>query len=366
MSSDIEALQRQCEADHRRLGQLERRLEAGLAERQSDRLAEVQGSVQGLSEEHQSLQRRVEALDERLWRTNSNELGKLRSDLERQLQSVELQAQHRDSEVAAVQMAQRRHGARAQRAERATNVLSARLAGLEQQLRGLVEAQVEARLLSLEHLAVEAQGTEARLSTLGTLRRAEPEALGAGDELEQALASQEARFGSQLAAVASETAFLASETAFLRVKVAGQGERLEAMVGRLHAVHAPVEAPRAHASSDPGKAVRELSRALEQLRMEVARLSEPGSAIHDRVAVLETFRAEVEAVKLDAKEIVGLGERLRELEATLEGSMLESTSDVSAAAGSECTSTNCSRNFVRVESTRSLASTCTKSDVYKL
>lgn len=421
LGSHIEALQRQSDADHRRLGQLERRLEACLAERQpSEKFAQLQGSFQGLSEELQSLQRRVEAVDERLWqRTNGNELGKVRADLEQQLQSLELQCQQRGNEVAAVQMAQKRHGAKAQRAEQLSDELSTRLAGIEQQLQSMAELQLEARMLSVEErIVMDVHEIESRFSDLSIMlqHRAEPQGIDTDNSafVDQALASLEARLGSQLAVVASEAAFL-------RVKVSGQGERLEAMFERLDtSVHAPVEALRkevqAIRNSGPGKAVQELCQALESLRVDVACLSGaelPGAALGERVSALEAFWDEADASKRDdkgsqeriaglesqtnveasalqrspedpaeklqqspnmaellgrlnstGKEIAGHGESVGELQATHEVSVLESESDISAIGGSECTSTNCSGNLPRFGSTRSL--TRTKSDLHKL
>lgn len=385
MTAQLDALQRQSDQDRRRLGQLERRLEASLAERTPEKWAELQGSVQGLAEELQAMQRRVEAVDERLWqRTSGNELGKVRAELEQQLQQLESHSQQRAQEVAAVQLAQKRSSARVQRATQAADELSARFASMERELRAVTELQLESRLLGLEErIQMDMQHLENQMRCK-TSPRCSSEVEGPSfEDLERLVASLESRQGVQLDA-------MASETAFLRVKVSSQGERLESLTERLETtLHAPLDALREEVRRSRCQELAELRQAVDQLRSSpdapLEQIEDLQNQVRENAEVtlqqlaelwrtLKDLAEQVQSSKDHGRvdicgkfdfvhqELSKLQQGLQELEASRELSMVESESDVSVM-GSECISTNCSSQMMPVASTRSL--TRTKSDLLR-
>ncbi|CAK0847925.1 unnamed protein product [Prorocentrum cordatum] len=154
----LQRLQQQCEGDRRRLGQLERRLEAGAEDRvrageQRERWAELQGKVDGVIEETQSITKRVEGLDERLWaRTSGSQGAKQRGrELEQQVQALEQQVR---ISATTSEETSKRQAARLRRAEHAAEEAVRRLARLEEDARGMAPAQrdgfLETRLGTLE------------------------------------------------------------------------------------------------------------------------------------------------------------------------------------------------------------------------
>ncbi|CAE8618452.1 unnamed protein product, partial [Polarella glacialis] len=172
----VTTLQRQCEADRRRLAQLERKFEAKLDEkaREGDgreRWAEVQGSVNGLIEETQALTRRVEGLDERLWaRTSGSELTKQRNrEIEQQVQALEQQSRMtKDTN----EETQKRQATKLRRAEHGLEDALRRVVKLEEEVRqrhgsahrdGYLEARINAMEQQQESLNAELQALQAHI-----------------------------------------------------------------------------------------------------------------------------------------------------------------------------------------------------------
>eukprot|EP00928_Gymnodinium_smaydae_P038959 TRINITY_DN26737_c0_g3_i1.p1 TRINITY_DN26737_c0_g3~~TRINITY_DN26737_c0_g3_i1.p1 ORF type:complete len:1730 (+),score=510.19 TRINITY_DN26737_c0_g3_i1:209-5398(+) len=251
----ISSLQRQCEADRRRIAGLERKVEARLEESARDgenreRWAEVQGSVSGLIEETQGLTRRVESLDERLWaRTSGSELAKQKSrELEQQVQALEQQARITS---ASVEETQKRQAAKLRRAEHTIEDLIKRLTKVEEErsrpLPPPVDGYLQSRVGTLEQhvqeLVGETRSLQMQLDEVQHLydgaRAREDEAADGDSGFGDALHSLERGHASLEKKVLGHVEDLQSSLATLRVKVDGHCSRVGTLAERLETAHVP-------------------------------------------------------------------------------------------------------------------------------
>ncbi|CAK0877147.1 unnamed protein product [Prorocentrum cordatum] len=309
----VQRLQQQCEGDRRRLHQVERRLDAGAEDRsrhgeQRERWAELQGKVDGLIEETQSLARRVEGLDERLWsRTSGSEGARQRSrELEQQVQALEQQARLAASTA---EEACKRQAARLRRAEHAAEEAVRRLARLEEDVHGAAvqhDGFVESRLGTLEQQqeqlddlvrALQAQLDEG-LPGFADLGEDDSGACGprlsaGGRDVDEALHAVEQSHSELEKKLMRQV----EEQAAFRVKVDHQLSRVSALADRLETAHEP---------------------ALEALRSELAGQRSQDRQLADAEAAALRRRVQ-EAADGTEDALAELREGLRELRALPSG-----------------------------------------------
>eukprot|EP00931_Biecheleriopsis_adriatica_P046722 TRINITY_DN26856_c0_g1_i1.p1 TRINITY_DN26856_c0_g1~~TRINITY_DN26856_c0_g1_i1.p1 ORF type:complete len:1680 (+),score=520.77 TRINITY_DN26856_c0_g1_i1:66-5105(+) len=313
----VTTLQRQCEADRRRIGQLEKKLEAKLEERADkqdgrERWAEIQGSVNGLIEETQSLTRRVEGLDERLWaRTSGNELSKQRNrDLEQQVQALEQQSR---LAVAAAEETQKRQATKLRRTEHSLEEAIRRLVKVEEECRhrgsaqrdGYLEARVNAMEQSQEGLDAELRTLQANLEDLQQMReeamvnQQEEVGLDTGD-FDEAVRSVEAGLSTMEKKVSGQIEELSSSLASLRVKVDGQLSRVGTLADRIETAHEPaIESLRAEMAQARLQERRDLDNEVHTLKSQLSEAQETNEEMNSELKeVMRQARAEIAALSL--------------------------------------------------------------------
>ncbi|CAK0893519.1 unnamed protein product [Prorocentrum cordatum] len=348
----VQRLQQQFEGDRRRLHQVERRLEASADDRarhgeQRERWAELQGKVDGLIEETQSLTRRVEGLDERLWaRTSGSDGSKQRGrELEQQVQSLE---QHVRLAAATSEEASKRQAAKLRRAEHAAEESVRRLARLEEEVRGGMAAVqrdrfLETRLSTLEQQqdqldevvqSLQAQIDEGMAGFAG-LGGGGGEVEGeAGRQVDDVLRAVEKSHSELEKKVMKQV----EEQAAFRVKVDHQLSRVNALADRLETAHEPaLESLRAEMASQRCQDRQLADGDTATLRRQ---LQESTDGMEDALAEVREGLRELRDLPRhegDGSALRGLWDRLADLEqraASLEisGSPEEAVS-VGAAAG---------------------------------
>lgn len=330
----IAGLQRQTEADRRRLMQLERSVESRREEAANrgdgrEKWAELQGSVQGLMEEMQELRRRVESLDERLWaRTQGSDHSKKRTqELEQQVQALE---QNSRLAAHAAEETQKRQAAKLRRSEHSLDDLTRRLSKIEEEARSNKDgggqrisyletrvAEVEQQQEQLhEHIDAELQSVHVAIEGYHSVNAVGGDGVAEGhDSLGERHAAMEDRLEAAeraLGAVEKKVSDfrmedLSKTVASLRVKVDGQMQRVSTLAERLETAHEPaLDALRAELSQVRSQDRRESEAHVEALRGRVQEahdgheenLSEVQDQIrqlHSHIAAL-SLRPEEEAV----------------------------------------------------------------------
>jgi len=257
----VSGLQRQHDADRRRLAQLERKLEAKLEEstresmRENDgreKWAEVQGSVKGLIDETQALTRRVESLDERLWaRTSGSEAEKQRHrDLEQQVQALE---QHSRLQAVSSEEAQKRQVAKLLRIDHALEDSVKRLGKLEEDLRTFQSGSqqqhhLESRLRQVQqqngHLDARVRNLQLQVSESLQVMSVNPapqeDTAEQGSRMEEAVQATERGMAALEKRITQQIKDLSSALASLRIKADGQVQRVSSLFERLETVNEPV------------------------------------------------------------------------------------------------------------------------------
>eukprot|EP00929_Paragymnodinium_shiwhaense_P019632 TRINITY_DN13320_c0_g1_i2.p1 TRINITY_DN13320_c0_g1~~TRINITY_DN13320_c0_g1_i2.p1 ORF type:complete len:1691 (+),score=429.72 TRINITY_DN13320_c0_g1_i2:72-5144(+) len=319
----ISGLQRQCEADRRRLAQLERKVEARIEERAREgdgrqNIAEIQGSVHGLVEETQALTRRIEGLDERLWaRTSGNEAAKQQQRaLEQQIQGLEQQLR---LATASSEETQKRHATKMRRAEHELQELVRRLNNTEEELRlrphqqaqRAAESYAEARIAALEQ---QQEQFDAELRTLQMqmdecgLQTGAPDVSSMAqtmtaqheDALQDAIQSSRRDLAAIEKKLCAQVEEMALSLASLRVKVDGQLQRTSTLADRLEKAHEPgVESLRLEITQIRAQDRRELDGEVVTLksRLDAASESQDEALAECRESIRQA-RAEVAALSL--------------------------------------------------------------------
>eukprot|EP00927_Polykrikos_kofoidii_P023700 TRINITY_DN21742_c0_g1_i1.p1 TRINITY_DN21742_c0_g1~~TRINITY_DN21742_c0_g1_i1.p1 ORF type:complete len:1794 (+),score=431.85 TRINITY_DN21742_c0_g1_i1:110-5491(+) len=331
----IAGLQRQCDADRRRLQQLERKVDARLEERTRDNegrqnLAEIQGSVHGLVEETQALTRRIEGLDERLWaRTSGSELAKQRNrELEQSVQAMDQQSR---LAAAAIEETQKRQAAKLRRAEHELQELSRRLAKTDEEMRSRPSQQrdshLEARVVALEqhqeNLEHELRGTQDQLDECHQGVHDLHANVGVRDDqheegnltVEDAIQTCERGISSLEKKIVSQVEELASSLASIRVKVDGQLQRVGTLAERMETAHAPaIDSLRAELMQSRQQDRRELEGELVVLRSKLQEaLDGHDESLGEHREQLRQTRAEIAAISLrpqDSPQLRSAHERL--------------------------------------------------------
>eukprot|EP00930_Biecheleria_cincta_P062788 TRINITY_DN4822_c0_g1_i4.p1 TRINITY_DN4822_c0_g1~~TRINITY_DN4822_c0_g1_i4.p1 ORF type:complete len:1651 (+),score=530.46 TRINITY_DN4822_c0_g1_i4:89-4954(+) len=339
INMSVSTLQRQCEADRRRVTQVEKKLETKLDERSDkgdgrERWAEIQGSVNGLLEETQALARRVEGLDERLWaRTSGSELSKQRNrELEQQVQALEQQSR---LSVAATEETQKRQATKLRRAEHTLEEVVRRMAKVEEEVRqrnsvSHRDGYLEARLNSLEQ---NQESFEAELRVLqaslddGVQQLREEMVANVQDgsgPLDLASAHDEVfrKFEIGLSSLEKKVSCQIQETsaslASLRVKVDGQLSRVASLAERLETAHEPaMDSLRAEISQARSQERRELDAEVHSLKLRMQEAQEANEEVNSEIReAMRQARAEIAALSLRPAEaednswIRGLEDRL--------------------------------------------------------
>lgn len=278
MNTGVSSLQRQCEVDRRRLAQLEKKLEAQLDDRADkhdgrERWAEVQGSVNGLIEETQSLARRVDGLDERLWaRTSGSEASKQRNrEIEQQVQAME---QQNRLAAAAAEETQKRQATKIRRAEHSLEEVLRRMAAMEDEVRQKNATQrdgyMEARVNSLEQTqeALDADLRALQASLEDGMRDANQESADLqGADVFEAVRKSEMGLSALDRKVSNQVEDLSSSVASLRVKVDGLLSRVGGLAERIETAHEPaVESLRLELSQARQQERRELDTELQTFK----------------------------------------------------------------------------------------------------
>ncbi|CAJ1332953.1 unnamed protein product [Effrenium voratum] len=314
INSGVTALQRQCEADRRRLTSLEKKLEAKADTEKPDgreRWAEVQGSVNGLIEETQALARRVDGLDERLWaRTSGSEASKQRNrELEQQVQALE---QQNRLAAASVEEMQKRQATKIRRAEHSLEEILRRLASVEDEARqrgasrdGFLEARIISSEQNQEALDAEIRALQANLED--GLQQLREELLGGGQEdgadfhgsdVYEAVRKGEMGLSSLDRKVTGQVEDLSASLASLRVKVDGVLSRVGGLAERIETAHEPsVDALRLELSQVRSQERRELDAEVSALKGRVQQVQDSNEEACAEVReALRQARAEIAAL----------------------------------------------------------------------
>jgi len=314
MNATMSNLQWQCQEDRRRLVALERKLETRLEDRAGvgdarEKWADIQGKVNGLIEETQSLTRRVEGLDERLWaRTSGTEASKQRSrELEQQVQTLEHQTRLTS---AASEEAQKRHSAKIRRSEHAIEEAVRRLTKLEehsrqggQQRDSYLESRVASTEQQLAQLSMDMRDIQAQVdeglmqagSALG------PAACGDVDDaltsnFEESIHGIERSLSTLDRRLTNQVEELATVVASMRVKVDGQLQRVSTLSERLETAHAPaLESLRSELTNRIVQDRRELEGEMSLMRDRLQETSEGADELRES---LRQAQAEVAALSL--------------------------------------------------------------------
>lgn len=303
MNTGVSSLQRQCEVDRRRLAQLEKKLEAQLDDRADkhdgrERWAEVQGSVNGLIEETQSLARRVDGLDERLWaRTSGSEASKQRNrEIEQQVQAME---QQNRLAAAAAEETQKRQATKIRRAEHSLEEVLRRMAAMEDEVRqknatqrdGYMEARVNSLEQTQEALDADLRALQASLEDGLQMRDANQEGADLqGADVFEAVRKSEMGLSALDRKVSNQVEDLSSSVASLRVKVDGLLSRVGGLAERIETAHEP---------------------AIESLRLELSQARQQERREFD--TELQTFKNRLQQAQDSNEEACGeLREALRQ------------------------------------------------------
>jgi len=310
----IKELHRQSDLDRRRISQFERKVEARLDEslretlRENDgreKWAEVQGSVKGLLEETQSLTRRIDGLDERIWaRTSGAENAKQRHrELEQQVQAVEQQGR---LQSATMEETQKRQATKLCRVEHSIEELARRFSKSEEDLRALQggsqqRGSIDARFAQLEqhHAHMERDVRSLQLHLDNGLR-----AIGEGPSFDENATEQVQATKRGMAAlerkVTGQIEELSSTVASLRVKLEGQLHRLNTLTERLETAHEPaIEAMREEFTQARTQDRREMDGEIVAIRTQAQEVSNSGAeAVADVREALRQVHAEIAALTL--------------------------------------------------------------------
>lgn len=334
INAAVATLQWQCAEDRRKLAHLERKLETRIDERSTqndsgrEKIAEIQGSVTGLIEETQSLTRRVEGLDERLWaRTSGSETSKQRNrELEQQVQALEHQSR---LSSAAAEEVQKRQATKLRRSEHAIEDALRRLVNVEEQVRTTMEAvrsrsstcELAERLSvveeQFEQLSSECHDLQLQLDD-GNAGAYPPNSSACDDGndtvVDEALRASERAISAIDRRLTNQVEEIASSLASLRVKVDGQMQRVGTLYERLETAHAPaVDNLRSEIALLRTQDRRELDQELSSLRDKAQETAETNDELRE---ALRQTRAEVAAVTLrsqtadDKSKFTSLEERL--------------------------------------------------------
>lgn len=241
-----------------------------------EKLAEMQGSVAGLMEEVQSLARRADSVDDRLWaRANgAEELARHGTrDLQHQLQSLERQAR---LQQASVEDAQRRQQARQRRLEKVLEDLEWRLGSLEEEGRAPELGDPAAAEEQLQGLCAELEALQARLVSVEALQEQTLKPCGGLLESSRSEGGEVSELRHRLSALegkaSSQIEELHSTFAAVRVKVESQAQRQNALSERLEQAHVPtLEAIRHELAAERGKDMRNFEDRLVDLSHKVQR-----------------------------------------------------------------------------------------------
>jgi len=301
MNHIISSVQRQGEADRRRVAQLERKLENRFDERgregdARERWAELQGSVNGLVEETQALSRRVDGLDQTVWaRTSGTEIAKQRSrELEQKVQNLENLNRLASAMSEETQNAQKRQATKLRRLEQGVDDALRRLGKVEEDSRpgaaASREQAFEARLSALEQsrdrFDMDLQTMHLQLDD-GLRSLSQELVVGSSHvdgpaSVDEAIRLAQSKLSSINAKVSSQVDDLSSSVASLRVKVDGQLTRMSSQVERLQSAHEPaIEALRAELMQMRSQDRRDLDKEVAAL---TARLQQAESGIEETVA----------------------------------------------------------------------------------
>lgn len=335
----IASLRSQCDADRRRIAQLERKVEMQQDDKGGstdgngrEKWAETQGKVNGLEEETQSLSRRIdkslEQLDKRIWdRTSSSEV-KCRS-LEQQLQALEQQTKHVSTTTEEVQ---KRQAAKLRRTEHAVEELTRRLNKAEEERlsshgpqQGYVEQRFSIVEQNQEQLSLDIQALQEQiddgLAALGDNYADQDGGTGEATHslasLEEAVLAAERNLMSLDKKLSPQIEDLAASLASLKVKADGQFHRVASLTDRLETAHVPaLESMRAEMAQARAQEKREQSGELAVIRSRVQEVADAGEeATSELREKLRQARAEVAAISLRPED----NPLLRTLEETLGG-----------------------------------------------
>lgn len=272
----IANLQCQCETDRRtterQLKQFERRLQVAQDEHSRDREgyqkhSELQGCVNGLLEEVQSLTRRIDGLDERLLsKTTSIEdfIRRSSQKLEQQATAVDHKAQ---LSTAACEEMQKRQTAKARRVEHAMEDIGTRLTKLEDSQSGSGSSHMESILASLQQRQVMMESEIQSLHAIIAETPAETSYSLTDHPHEDAIRIIESNVADLVQKTSSQHAESQKELASLRVKVSSQMQRVESLVERTESVHGPaIDAVRAEIFESQAHSKRELENSVDAFR----------------------------------------------------------------------------------------------------
>jgi len=321
-----------CEADRRRMTQLERRLEARLEERSKEadgreRWAETQGSVSGLIDELQALRLRVDGLDERLYaRTSGSDVAKQRSrELEQQVQVVEHQSR---LHISAVEDVQRRQVARLKRTESCIEEATRRINAVEEEVRSFQsqcrrsgDPRLETRLGMVEEQLKHADNAIRclQVQVADGVKNAPDNSQDLGGDIHEAVRTSDRERAAFEKRASGQIQDLSASIANMKVKVDGQLHRIGTLADRLETAHEPaVEALRAELNQvrtqDQHRLEGELA-TLRNLVQETAETSE--EAVEGLRETIAEIREAFQRTVSDSPAYTALDERFAELEAKL-------------------------------------------------
>jgi len=302
INAGVTMLQRQCETDRRRLGQLEKKFEAKVSDADKhdgrERWAEVQGSVSGLLEETQALARRLDGLDERLWaRTSGSEASKQRNrELEQQVQALE---QQNRLAAAAAEELQKRQATKIRRTEHSLEEVLRRMATLEDEVRQRSgshrDGYLEAKFITLEQnqetLDAELRALQANLEDgLQQLRDEFTPGGQEGTELHsndvfEAVRKADTGLSSLERKVTSQVEDVSSTVASLRVKVDGVLSRVSGLAERIETAHEPsIDSLRLELSQARAQERRELDAEVQALKHRLQQVQDSNDEACSEVA----------------------------------------------------------------------------------